>query len=605
MAPPFTVANVRHRHFCFCIPNRYMVMCLAILGAAGYALMGIESTIRLFSEATVNGWQIWVNVASIVLWFSLVVICMFGFAGAMSQKFLWVDWFSDLLWYPFSERRLTTPWSSISLALKKLAEERPDIEVTPDTLGSIGQAAQCWAIAILVQLALVLVVGHYLDELADRQAAAAYGVDIESGTAPYRFVDVNEEPVSMQKSTRRPAATSEWTLDYPPFFAYFERLLSAFAYVVDPAIVKLDNLGYAAGTAVAFQRSTVIVSELVLLLALFRPDRSTAFVVAASVVLHPGLLIVDHIHFQYNGFLLGILLWSLIEARDNHLYACAALFATLLNFKHIFVYLALPYFVFLLRQHCYPPGGNLVARGWPIATEALTSSSRGLIGATTFGVLPNVTPRHCFAITFGITAIFLVKLWFDPSYKRFLDSVVLAAMTSFLFGWHVHEKAVLLFLIPLTLTATDDDNHFRAFVIATTAGVFGLFPLLIKPAETPIKLTYSLVWAVVVLPQLRRVVYRPLPNLFSVLIDKAETLYLLGFVAVQICESHFFIVPQLQTCSPASLLNGSCTEPAAVAQAMTVSETSMEFLPLLLTSVYCAVGIVWSWLRLSWGFLTS
>ncbi|GAA6003632.1 dolichyl-P-Glc:Glc1Man(9)GlcNAc(2)-PP-dolichol alpha-1,3-glucosyltransferase [Rhodotorula paludigena] len=800
-APPFTVANVRHRHFCFYIPNRYMVMCLAILGAAGYALRGIESTIRLFSEATVNGWQIWVNVASIVLWFSLVVICMFGFAGAMSQKFLWVDRFYDLLWWHLWGNVILGVWLLVVLAtphskatgtlvcfaLKKLAEERPDIEVTPDTVASIGQACYsatriglvildvCWAIAILVQLALVLVVGHYLDELADRQAAAAYGVDIESGTPPYRFVDVAEEPVTMQKSTRRPFdqamsaapsstasrrskpplyepvapralrwyqldraerdvlvvslvaklllfpayrstdfevhrnwlaithslpltqwyhdATSEWTLDYPPFFAYFERLLSAFAYVVDPAIVKLDNLGYAAGTAVAFQRSTAIASELVLVLALFRwartshrPDRSTAFVVATSVVLHPGLLIVDHIHFQYNGFLLGILLWSLIAARDNHLYACAALFATLLNFKHIFVYLALPYFVFLLRQHCYPPGGKfqvdrvvelglvvgtvcaasfgpfllaggpsqirqilsrlfpfqrglnhaywaanvwalvsavdrvlvkyLVARGWPIATEALTSSSRGLIGATTFGVLPNVTPRHCFAITFGTTAIFLVKLWSDPSYKRFLDSVVLAAMTSFLFGWHVHEKAVLLFLIPLSLTASDDDNHFRAFVIATTAGVFGLFPLLIKPAETPIKLIFSLAWAVVVLPQLRRVVYRPLPNLFSVLVDKAEALYLFGFVAVQIYISflHSLLfpsappasaLPALPACSPASLLNGSCIEPAAVAQAMTVSETSMEFLPLLLTSVYCAVGIVWSWLRLSWGFLTS
>jgi alpha-1,3-glucosyltransferase len=108
-----------------------------------------------------------------------------------------------------------------------------------------------------------------------------------------------------------------------------------------------------------------------------KPDYPTAFLIAASVVFHPGLIIVDHIHFQYNGFLLGILLWSLIAARDarlspvslcstltvsshlqNNLYLCAALFATLLNFKHIFVYLALPYFVFLLRRHCYPPGDS-------------------------------------------------------------------------------------------------------------------------------------------------------------------------------------------------------------------------------------------------------
>ncbi|GAA6048612.1 hypothetical protein JCM3770_002056 [Rhodotorula araucariae] len=483
--------------------------------------------------------------------------------------------------------------------------------------------------------------------------------------------------------------TSEWTLDYPPFFAFFERVLSAFAYVVDPEIVRLDNLGYATGSAVAFQRTTVILSELVLALGLFRwartsqqPDYPTARIIAASVLFHPGLLIVDHIHFQYNGFLLGMLLWSLIAARDNNLYTCAALFATLLNFKHIFIYLALPYFVFLLRRHCYPPGGKfqidrvvelglvvvsictlsfgpflltggpsqikqivsrlfpfqrglnhaywagnmwalvsavdrvlvkyLVARGWPISQEALTSSSRGLIGATTFGVLPNVTPRHTFAITFGFTAVFLVKLWFDPSFKRFLDSVVLAAMTSFLFGWHVHEKAVLLFLIPLSLTATDDDNHFRSFLISTTAGVYGLFPLLIKPAETPIKVIFTVLWAVFVFPQLRRVVYRPLPGLLSMLVDKAEALYLIGFFALQLYTSllHSLLFPSAPvpaaasgviTCAASAVANGTCTgaSPAGA------SEASMEFLPLMLTSVYCAVGIVWSWVRLSWGFLTS
>lgn len=39
-------------------------------------------------------------------------------------------------------------------------------------------------------------------------------------------------------------------------------------------------------------------------------------VISASLFLHPGFLIVDHIHFQYNGFMYGILLWSLLMARN-------------------------------------------------------------------------------------------------------------------------------------------------------------------------------------------------------------------------------------------------------------------------------------------------
>jgi hypothetical protein len=65
-------------------------------------------------------------------------------------------------------------------------------------------------------------------------------------------------------------------------------------------------------------------------------------------------------------------------------------------------------------------------------------------------------------------------------------------------------------------------------------------------------------------------------------------------------------VPALVSCASGVLsANGTCIDAAAVSQAKTVSEASMEFLPLMLTSVYCSAGIIWSWLRLSWGFLTT
>lgn len=59
-----------------------------------------------------------------------------------------------------------------------------------------------------------------------------------------------------------------------------------------------------------------------------------------------------------------------------------------------------------------------------------------------------------------------------------------------------------------SLTAVEDEHHLRTFIIATSAGGYSLFPLLIKSAETPIKLGFSLVWCAVVFPALRKVVYR-------------------------------------------------------------------------------------------------
>lgn len=152
-------------------------------------------------------------------------------------------------------------------------------------------------------------------------------------------------------------------------------------------MLKVENLGYDTWQTVYFQRGTVLASELVLAYALQRymkintdlrilliclrrfvlnsygSSRPACHALALSILLSPALLIIDHIHFQYNGFLYGILILSLaLMQKQSSMLVGGLLFAVLLCFKHIFLYLAPAYFVYLLRAYCLHPGSIFYIR---------------------------------------------------------------------------------------------------------------------------------------------------------------------------------------------------------------------------------------------------
>ncbi|KAI0180832.1 glycosyltransferase family 57 protein [Hypoxylon sp. FL1284] len=468
--------------------------------------------------------------------------------------------------------------------------------------------------------------------------------------------------------------TSEWTLDYPPFFAYFEWTLSQVAKLADPAMLRIYNLDYDSWQTVYFQRLTVIVTELMLIHALQLYDLSdaspttqtvhtnqsrrfiesshgvakrTAQAAAISVFLSPGLLIIDHIHFQYNGAMYGVLILSLVLARHKSgLLASGFVFAALLCMKHIYLYLAPAYFVYLLRTYCLSPKSifriqflncvklasgiigvfgiafgpfavkgqipQILSRlfpfsrglchaywapnmwavysfmdrvmifvaprlGLPVKMEAVNSVTRGLVGDTAFAVLPEVTPGMCLALTLVFQVIPLMRLFVRPSWDTFIGAVTLCGYASFLFGWHVHEKAILLVIIPFSLIALKDRRHLSAFRPLAVSGHVSLFPLLFTPAEFPTKTVYTVFWLILFLMVLDRMApASKRPRFF--LFDRFTNFYIT------------LSIPLIVYCS--------LLDPIVFGK-------SYEFLPLMFMSSYSAIGVIGSWVGFMVVYFTS
>ncbi|KAF4009610.1 hypothetical protein G4228_000887 [Cervus hanglu yarkandensis] len=161
-------------------------------------------------------------------------------------------------------------------------------------------------------------------------------------------------------------ATSEWTLDYPPFFAWFEYALSHVAKYFDQEMLNVRNLNYSSSRTLLFQRFSVIFTDALFVYAVHECCKcidgkkagkelteKPKFILSVLLLWNFGLLIVDHIHFQYNGFLSGLMLLSIARFFQKRHMEGAFLFAVLLHFKHIYLYVAPAYGVYLLRSYCF------------------------------------------------------------------------------------------------------------------------------------------------------------------------------------------------------------------------------------------------------------
>ncbi|XP_026501293.1 dolichyl pyrophosphate Man9GlcNAc2 alpha-1,3-glucosyltransferase [Vanessa tameamea] len=328
-----------------------------------------------------------------------------------------------------------------------------------------------------------------------------------------------------------------WGLDYPPLTAYHSFLIGLVADWLDPESVRLfASRGYESDQHKTFMRWTVFLSDLYFYVTAAlcicidaerilgkyhsnvfkRTDIATTF-----FLLYPGLILIDHGHFQYNCVSLGLFLWAsfFIIAIQNDTLATIC-FVLALNYKQMELYHALPFFIYLLRKcfMCVPNKGrfsHIIHRFNKLAIAVISTFiiiwypllnswddvfqvlhrlfpvKRGVFedkvsnvwcSANVFIKLKYVYNneemiRMCFLCTIMAALPSCIDFFFRINRKKFVLCLINVSLAFFLFSYQVHEKSILLVAIPVVMHMPEDPFMCFWFLLVST---FSMLPLLLK-----------------------------------------------------------------------------------------------------------------------------
>jgi alpha-1,3-glucosyltransferase len=378
-----------------------------------------------------------------------------------------------------------------------------------------------------------------------------------------------------------------WGLDYPPLTAYHSWLAGQIGSLINPAWFALHtSRGLDDPMLKVFMRATVIVSEYLVYVpaaVIFVRRLSTlqgvnswvASIALVAILMQPGTILIDHVHFQYNTVMLGLVLASMSSLLAGRFMWSCVFFVAALGFKQMALYYAPAMFAYLLGSCIFPRINisrflgiaiitlvSFAVLFAPIIAGALYDAYRGIdarpelegymaplpifseysfrlnhrawyypILQQTAQVIHRVFPfaRGLFedkVANFWCALNVIVKLRnypadllqrasllatlasiIPPCFLIFLrprkELLPLALATTawgfFLFSFQVHEKSVLLPLMPMTVLLASKQGlskSIRAWVgFANLLGVWTMFPLL---QRVDLRIPYyvlSLLWA--------------------------------------------------------------------------------------------------------------
>ena len=322
-----------------------------------------------------------------------------------------------------------------------------------------------------------------------------------------------------------------WGLDYPPLTAYVSWLCGWIFSWIEPAMVAFErSRGYDSHTSKFLMRLSVLVCDLLCFLpsvALFTRlhYRHTKTITAQALMLfitfiHPAYLLIDHGHFQYNCVVLGLVTYAIVGLCSGWQLMAAVFFCLALSFKQMALYYAPVFFVFLLSDACARSssipafivrvallGGTVIStftlmllpwlitsspllhlqqilhRLFPVARGLYEDKVANFWCATSLVLKWSQLFERENLIRWSIllTALAflpsLIHLFLFPSHTNLVYSLTITAFAFYFFSFQVHEKTILLPLLPVTLLFCE---HPLLSSWVGYVATFSMFPLLLR-----------------------------------------------------------------------------------------------------------------------------
>uniref|UniRef100_A0A4W3HY39 Alpha-1,3-glucosyltransferase n=1 Tax=Callorhinchus milii TaxID=7868 RepID=A0A4W3HY39_CALMI len=307
-----------------------------------------------------------------------------------------------------------------------------------------------------------------------------------------------------------------WGLDYPPLTAYHSLACAYVARLINPDWIALrTSRGYESPAHKLFMRATVLAADVAVYIPAVlcyqqrcQAPRGKKVAAMLCALLYPGLILVDHGHFQYNSVSLGLGVWGALGLASGHPLLGSAAFCLALNYKQMELYHSLPFFCYLLGW-CARAG--LRGRGllWLLAVAVtvltvfaacwlpflsdvahvqqllrrLFPVERGLFEVRELGERLLYNVRLCSLPTPSAVATLLsvlpgcLKLTVTPTLRGFRLALVTCSLSFFLFSFQVHEKSILLVAVPVCLLLHEVPFMATWFLLVST---FSMLPLLLK-----------------------------------------------------------------------------------------------------------------------------